>query len=360
VGTVALTAVFTFLSVKNPHLERSAAEPVKAKPSIVAHDKAPLLWADRREIQFDNVAQGATGEAAFQIRNDGKSTLVLEGAKSSCKCTGVRFEKDKLEPGEATRFIMSYDVKAVLGKLDVLGTVKSNDPAHPETVFQIKLDIVREVFCPESVDFGTLFEGSAVDPRTFFIYSKLSDKLVASEPKFLTACLKATLRPMTPEELKQNGAKGGTAVTLSNDGAFPVGYFQDTMTVKTGNDRVPVITVPIVAQVQGNVSVEPEDHLNFGNVAVGKAHEIKRRVFIKGLKPGDALKVGRVTVDEAKVEITADPKIRTLFHLKASIPSTLEQTSFKGSVELVDSSGKSRVMIPIQGIVGNVVISAGY
>jgi hypothetical protein len=58
---------------------------------------------------FGSVPPTAKVEKVFQLKNDGKSELIIEDVTSSCGCTAAIVNEDKVKPGAAAELRVGYD-----------------------------------------------------------------------------------------------------------------------------------------------------------------------------------------------------------------------------------------------------------
>lgn len=61
----------------------------------------PVITFDKEDVDFGDVAVGATVSYEFKFTNTGKGNLVISDAKPSCGCTALKnWPKGAIKPGE--------------------------------------------------------------------------------------------------------------------------------------------------------------------------------------------------------------------------------------------------------------------
>lgn len=88
---------------------------------------------DSGEVEYGKIA-----EYRFRVKNTGAEILEIKRVATSCACTSAKIDKEKIEPGEETELLVSYDTAAMgsgshaKGKQERIIYVKSNDPVNPQ------------------------------------------------------------------------------------------------------------------------------------------------------------------------------------------------------------------------------------
>jgi hypothetical protein len=86
-------------------------------------------------VRFDNISQdfnilrGGKYQATFGFTNTGSDSLVLKNVTASCACTGVKFTRGKIAPGDAGSITVEYSNAGdnyALGPTHKLILVESN------------------------------------------------------------------------------------------------------------------------------------------------------------------------------------------------------------------------------------------
>lgn len=91
----------------------------------------PEKW-DFGEIEFGKVV-----EKEFSLKNEGNEILEISRVSTSCGCTRAEVDKEKLEPGEEGKLLVTYDTGAMSGvhgkgRQERIVYLKTNDFNNPQ------------------------------------------------------------------------------------------------------------------------------------------------------------------------------------------------------------------------------------
>ncbi len=98
------------------------------------------------EANFGTIPNDVPVTQTFEIRNDGTGTLQITELSTSCSCTIVEVERDRIAPGESTVLTVTFDPTTHNGATgDFMRQVfiRSNDPDTPETRFTLWVTVVE-------------------------------------------------------------------------------------------------------------------------------------------------------------------------------------------------------------------------
>lgn len=112
----------------------------QAMPSLPSGEnnfQGPKITVEPKVYDFGDIKFGAIVEHRFKVENIGDKTLEIKRLSTSCACTKARIDKEKLEPGEKTELLVTYD-PATMGR-KIIGKrvarfiyLKSNDLTNPQ------------------------------------------------------------------------------------------------------------------------------------------------------------------------------------------------------------------------------------
>jgi hypothetical protein len=98
------------------------------------------------EASFGTIPNDSPVTQVFEIRNDGTGTLRITQLSTSCSCTIVEVESDRIAPGESTLLTVTFDPTTHNGATgDFMHQVfiRSNDPDTPEARFTLWVTVVE-------------------------------------------------------------------------------------------------------------------------------------------------------------------------------------------------------------------------
>ena len=99
------------------------------KPEELA--KAPVLMADKYEIDFLRVNKDQYVEKTVILQNRGKRNLELRYIQTNCSCVVASLDKQVLKPGETASLLVKFITEGRGGTQNKAITVYSNDPRNP-------------------------------------------------------------------------------------------------------------------------------------------------------------------------------------------------------------------------------------
>jgi Protein of unknown function (DUF1573) len=372
VGVVVVAAGSTALMVLSPTTTPTPA------PETVAVDpeKQPVAEiVGPQEASHQNLGQQQSGQDVFKIRNGSKTApLVLTPMKPTCQCTDMYLSDREpshsekvpdlahqradytVKPGETVYVVARWNTKDKLGKQQVTVPVGTNDRRKYEIAFRISLDIHKEIVqSTEQLQFGLINEGQ-IRTASATVTSLIRDKLAIEKIETMTKGITAKAAPLSPEELKTAGAKSGYRIIVENTGKNPVGALDDVVAVslKTGAAAAQLVRFGVSGQVVGDVVTDPaESTIDFKEVTAGTYRPKVVKVFARALNDSDVLRVGTVKPAEVlAATMERIPKINKGWNLSVAIkPNAPGGTINDGSISIVDSTGRERLVLKVTGLV---------
>lgn len=371
VGVVVVAAASTTLMVLSPN-----TAPKAAPTTVVDPEKQPMAEiVGERETVHQNVAQHQKGQDVFKIRNAStKVPLVLTPMKPTCQCTDM-FLSDRepspsepapdlahqrsdftLKPGQIAFVVARWDTKEKLGKQEVSVPVRTDDPKKFEFAFRITLNIHQEfVQSAERLEFGMIDEGKTKEVSAT-ITSMIRDKFAIEKIETSGNGIIVTNAPLTAQELKEVGAKAGYRIDVKNTGKNPVGALQEGISISLKTpETTQFVRFEVTGQVLGDVVTDPPGSIiDFKEITLGTYKPKKVTIFPRALGEKDVLRVGTVKPAEvlaATLERHPNPKIKG-WNLTVSVkPNAPGGLIDSGSISVLDSSGKERLVFKVTGIV---------
>ncbi len=234
-----------------PPTPAPAAPPAAAATATTAPaGPPPKIEVSPTEFDFGEVWQGFPAEREFTVKNTGEGPATLK-VTTSCGCTPATQPKSPLEPGETTTFVVKYSTThpgPVAGKT---ATLTTNDPMHPTVVIPVK-GTVKPIFAMTPAD-RVMFNEAEVE-------SVLTQTL-RLENKYGSP-LKLKLREgqdFGRYEVKFQEIEEGKVyeLTATTKPPLQMGYNGANIVLETPLEKVPTITIPVMANVQPPVVVIP-------------------------------------------------------------------------------------------------------
>jgi hypothetical protein len=236
-----------------PPETRTPAPPVPPPANVPATTQPtgpqPKLEYSPREFNFGDVWVGMPAKVEITIKNTGQADLTLS-TRGTCGCTVPTQPKSPLPPGESTTFSITYDTKRA-GTANKQVIITSNDPAQPQATIPV-IGTVKPVFeCKpaEQIAFvGLMIEENAEQgikmENKFGRPVKLKIKDGQDFGRF-----DVTLTEVEPGQSYDLKAKTKPPLAL--------GYNRAEIVLETDAREVPTLTVPLTANAQPRVVVNP-------------------------------------------------------------------------------------------------------
>ncbi len=114
----------------------------KLSPTELA--AAPVVSYDMESFDFGDIKPGSKVEHIFNLKNTGKSDLLIRDVKSSCGCTAVSPPKNMVAANETVPLKVSFDSTGKSGRQNKTITVITNDPKNPTTILRISSNILAQ------------------------------------------------------------------------------------------------------------------------------------------------------------------------------------------------------------------------
>ncbi len=222
---------------------------------------------------FGNVYRGAKVAHKFQFVNTGSGPVAITGVHAACGCTAAEIEKGKeYVPGESGFIEISFNSADFQGKVVKSVTVMTSEKLLPDRVLTVKAGVISEIeVMPPLADFGPVGNPLAASSEIVITpIGKFDLKILKID--FNNKLLTVTTTP-GPKETKLK-------IGLNAD--VPTGFFKETVLIRTNSSYLPVIEIPVRADIKGNVDFSPS-YIEFG--AIQPSETVKRSLTIKYANP---------------------------------------------------------------------------
>lgn len=305
----------------------------------------------------------ATGIIRF--RNAGNATLNIPNVGTTCGCTVAELPKHDFDPGESIEIEVEFDPRGkTSGRHEQTVTFNTNDRANPRVAVKVRANVKPLISIePQQVNLGSVAKhtrketlisltGSHEDFEAFHV------TLVGEGAKYFNVDILGT------DRLEQEGesvARTDILVTLREDA--PPGRAQALATIRTNDDRRKLVTVPVGAQVEGDVSINPL-RMSLGTLSVGRELEeiVEVRhgrnepfkitgVELRPLQPaGMAPMKIEYTVEPIDAQAGSNGKAVDAYRVKLVLPSIEQAGRIRGNfVVHTDVPLEEQVMLPYVG-----------
>lgn len=286
-GVVLLTTA-TWTLAQPPS---AAARNPNAKPAAPAdtQGKLPRIEITSREFDFGEVWEGTPASKDFTIRNVGEAPLTIS-ARSTCGCTVATKPKSPLEPGESTKFSVTYDTKRA-GRARKKVILTTNDPKDTRVEVLVS-GVVKALFDADPSNrmaFGNLAP-DAHEERVV--------KLVNKYPKPVKLSLsKDATHDGFDVRLKEIEAGQKYEVIVQTKPPLKSGRTATNIKLETDVDDMPPLTLMAYAYVPPAVSVAPPRLYIPANIKSGDSRQLHVRY-----RPEDNVKLTEVHAEPETIK----------------------------------------------------------
>ncbi|QDU87486.1 hypothetical protein Pla175_08480 [Pirellulimonas nuda] len=272
---------------------------------------APRAYVDLQHYEFGVMQNGTTQSREFHFENRGNAPLELIAGQPTCKCTIGEVPSEPIPPGGSADVLVSWTPRA-LGDFRQTAPIITNDLRAPRIELTIHGEVIETAGLePQQFDFGRIRAG---EPATASALITSNDRdafeLSVETPTDADGkpLLTAETTPLTADELPE-GAKSGYRITLGADGQLPLGYFSETVTLKTDLEDLPEVSPYALAHVEGDFSIrgplfnQEASLLSLGVVSGSVGTATKMLIVLRG-EHADALTLEVAEVDPAEIEVS--------------------------------------------------------
>lgn len=206
------------------------------------------LFLEADTYNFGVVSEGRKVKHNFVFFNKSKSPISIIDVVASCGCTVGEVSKKVLEPSERGVLGVTFDTEGFWGRKSKVVQMLTNDPQ--QEVYEFKLDgqVRRDVEVePTRLYLGEITQGQA---KTDSFVIKSATGIQITEIKNRSDKL------FFESKINQDG---DTVVSVTTAKKLDLGLFRDRIIVKSSSKKNPVITVPVVGRVVGELVVDPPE-----------------------------------------------------------------------------------------------------
>jgi hypothetical protein len=99
-------------------------------------EKAPVATTEKTNHQFDKIKNGDKVSGKFEIKNDGKSDLIIRKITSDCNCVKSSIDTNIIKPGKSATLTLELTAND-LGEKFYGTTVVTNAPKQRQLIFYL-------------------------------------------------------------------------------------------------------------------------------------------------------------------------------------------------------------------------------
>jgi len=255
---VGVGAAFAYVEVR---LKPASRQPDQVKQIESSTDEGAQPRAEVPEMlfEFGSIEQNTSMSHVFAIENVGTAPLQVEVGDTTCKCTIGDLSEKVVQPGEATEVTLEWTAKTGLGPFRHGATLHTNDPRQSRIELIVEGKVVGSTaLSPAELIFRTIRIGESKQAQLFLMAFIEPEVQVESFKVFgeqLAERIDVLIEPAEPSELPQADATSGVRVTATYQSDKTLGAFLGELKLYTNLEKAKVLTIPIVGNVAGDVSL---------------------------------------------------------------------------------------------------------
>jgi hypothetical protein len=252
--------------------------------TVLAQGRQGGTLFEEASRDLGSVPRGTTLTHQFKLNNPTNAPLHVSNLRTSCGCATAVVAKEEIQPGESTTLIVTIDTRKYSGPRNFTIFVMIDRPFTEEvrlTLQALSRDDV--MLTPGQISFGHVKRGTSPKSAVSIEYHGTANWRITgfeNENGYLQPQLEETSR-LTGQVVYQ------LSVKLRDD--LPVGAWHADVWLKTNDPTTPRIRIPLVVEVESNLTVTPAEVV-MGTVKAGSQAE--RKVVIRGTSPFKITAIG--------------------------------------------------------------------
>ena len=304
----------------------------------------PRLTVAETVFDFGAVRQGSQVDHRFTLKNTGVAPLKIERMHTSCGCTAAVIATDTIAPGAQTDLKFTFDTAGFQGPKMKTVRLYTNDPKQPSVVFTLQGDVKPDVeLSVPRLHFGDIRHGQS--PALQLTVSAPP----GSDVRIQDVTTRSQYIDVKTEDL---AGASGKKISVKLKNTLPVGVFRDRIVVKTTSGNNPVVNIPVVARVQGDLRLAPSS-LSFGLLDGPLKQTVSQTVQIEN-SSRTPVKVTSVESDNPAISAELIPlKDGKSVGIKVTLREDL-LGAFRARVKVITDNADAdqrQLVLPVYGII---------
>lgn len=260
------------------------------KPEIVPTYFNPAEPADMvfEEMKYDfgTISDDEKVEHVFRFTNKGVGTLRVTSTKGSCSCTVPALSKREFAPGESGEIRVIYNPTGKAGEQHQQITINTNDAETPVIMVQITAKVLPQVMVkPRVGHFGEVAKDESKDLE-LVVYGRDPGFEVTgyelSDPDRFSVRMGETVDgEFEAEDGQESEPVRECKLVVTLEPGQEIGLIRNkTLIIQTNDEKNPTLTVELMAQHNGDISMVPR-RITLGSLPAGA--EFHKEVTLKSI-----------------------------------------------------------------------------
>lgn len=214
--------------------------------------QGPRIFCEQPEFDFGTADSQSVVEHTFIFKNIGDTTLEIGQVKPACGCTVADITPRSVPPGGEATMVARLNLQGRSGHQSKSITINSNDPENPQYRVTMSGNASQSIMAsPDRLIFGQMQPGQEVTLSSDIQFTGPQGSFNIVNIETNDANLTATL------ETVEAGRRYKLNATYKAGGM--VGAANATVRLHTDNPQRPVIDLPVIVNVIGELVYAPNE-----------------------------------------------------------------------------------------------------
>jgi len=312
---------------------------LSCQPPVIANAQE---WAqkmfDGTSHDFGAVVKGSAPEYVFEIENCYEEEVVIDYFRSSCGCTKLELDTQKLKTWEKAHLKAKFDTLGFSGQREATISIGISKPYRAEVKLHVRGNILTDIqVFPGKMDFGNVALGNTAP-----VVVTLTRR---NNPNFKIKDIRSSYSHIGVSPVETGRDRNGVTYQLK---AFlkedvPAGLVQGELNVigQDGNNEIR-IAIPFYGKITSPLEISPSV-LTLTDLVPGQ--EIKKRIVLKGDQP---FRVKDVTCENKafSVNASADERAVHFVEITYTVPESVASSEVSMNF-LTDLKTQPNISLPI-------------
>ncbi len=276
---------------------------------VISEHSGAKVFFEEETFDFGSVQQGVVVERDFRIANHGDVPLVISNVLADCGCTVASYNPAPLAPGDSSVIKAKFDTAGFQGLRVKTLRVFTNDSTRPLATLSFKGPVVRDVeVSPSRFYFGTVNKGEEVSASAK-ISTNRSAPVKILDVESRSEHVSVGLAPGSDDR--------SSVLHASLKSTAPLGLFRDRVVVKTSSPKNPVVNIPVIARVEGDLHFVPPD-ISFGLLEGPLDNEARETILLRNTSNKE-LKIESIRTNSSRISAVVEKRAGRDFVIVVSI-----------------------------------------
>ncbi|MEO1277811.1 MAG: DUF1573 domain-containing protein, partial [Planctomycetota bacterium] len=219
----------------------------------------PSFELETPVIDFGRILDDEPVSGTIRFRNAGNATLSVPGVNSTCGCTVTQLPKNDFDPGESVELTVTFDPRGKNpGPHEQTVTFRTNDRSNPAVSVKVRAHVRPLIaMSQQQVTLGRVIKHTRKE--TLVSVTGMRSDFEAFHATLVgDGAEHFSVEVLGTDPIEQDGemvARTDLLVTLLD--TAPPGRLQAMAAIRTNDDRRKLVTLPISANIQGDVLTNP-------------------------------------------------------------------------------------------------------